>query len=266
MTAGTRPIHCATLKGTQGIAWAWQRELYVRGRVEIGGVQKIYTSVVTAPSVRTYPLPSLNVTQQRIHIVAYCRPGRDSENKTKLKSFKYETRRLMEELAHNGAMAYVAGFKRAFAVQDNGTLRCDRGVRVSAPGWWVVNPDDYESRATSFGAVRSHLVYTWFTPGFTWFTPGLHLVYTWSSHQFWCCPNQRPGPGSDNIATTNRNKTEMVYAYVYAFIVIQRICKSLRLELWPYTSKIVGVDVGGSKYAAMILRLGGWVGGVSQIG
>ena len=95
-------------------------------------------------------------------------------------------------------------------------------------------------------------VYTWFTPDlhlveppvlvlsvYTWFTPGSHLV------ELPVLVLSEP-TGSDNIAITNRNKTEMVYAYVYAFIVVQKICKSLRLELGPYTSKIVGVDVGGS--------------------
>ena len=36
----------------------------------------------------------------------------------------------------------------------------------------------------------------------------------------------------------------MVYAYVYAFIVYQKICKSLGFELGPYTSKIeVGINI-----------------------
>ena len=34
------------------------------------------------------------------------------------------------------AMAYVADFKRAFDVQANGTLRCDRDLRANAPGWY----------------------------------------------------------------------------------------------------------------------------------
>jgi hypothetical protein len=55
------------------------------------------------------------------------------------------------------------------------------------------------------------------------------------------------GSGRYNIATTNKNKIDMVYAYVYAFIVYQKICKLLGLELGPYTSKIeVGINIDTS--------------------
>ena len=57
--------------------------------------------------------------------------GRDSdETKKGLKLLQHE----MNVLAPNQevAMAYVAGFKRVFDVQANGTLRCDR----DAPGWY----------------------------------------------------------------------------------------------------------------------------------
>ena len=68
-------------------------------------------------------------------VVALEMAGRDSEETKKgLKLLQHE----MNVLAPNQevAMAYVAGFKRAFDVQANGTLRCDRDVRANAPGWY----------------------------------------------------------------------------------------------------------------------------------
>ena len=144
-------------------------------------------------------------------VVALEMAGRDSEETKKgLKLLQHE----MNVLAPNQevAMAYVAGFKRAFDVQANGTLRCDRDVRANAPGW--------------YNAQR------WFIQFITDAEPPVLVL-----------SEPREGRGGD-IATTNKNKIEMVYAYVYAFIVYQKICKSLGLELGPYTSKIeVGIDI-----------------------
>ena len=89
---------------------------------------------------------------------------------------------------------FVEGFERAFVVQQNGTLKCDKVIRPFVQEWYNANLDFIADVID-------------FTP------PALRL--------------EEPKPVRDN-ATTNQNKVEMIRAYCFALLAYHSTCKKLQ--------------------------------------
>lgn len=101
---------------------------------------------------------------------------------------------------------FVEGFERAFVVQQNGTLKCDKVIRPIVQEWYNANLD-FIADVTEF------------TP------PALRL--------------EEPKPVRD-IATTNQNKVEMIRAYCFALVAYHSTCKKLQRHFNPlYTPLLI---------------------------
>ena len=100
--------------------------------------------------------------------------------------------------------AYATRFEQLFVVQSNGTLKCDADKREKVPAW-------FNNQRTFIHM----LVGT---------EPPLLVL-------------QDPQQG--DIATTNRNKIEMINAYTHALIAYNKICDVLgRVKAPCYASKV----------------------------
>lgn len=98
---------------------------------------------------------------------------------------------------------FAEGFERAFVVQQNGTLKCDKGVQE----WYNANLD--------------------FIADVTEFAP----------------PALRLEEPVRDIATAHQNKVEMIRAYCFALVAYHGTCKKLQRHFNPlYTPLLIAEE------------------------